>query len=631
LKSRTLKLILLLSIIMLSACVSRPSAPEYEADDTTRQLSDQQALLIEQASQLLELAENSDTKAEQQSYRAQATSLFIKAGETDTAKEQLDILMKQYSEWKSQPGVDAEKTLASIKLLAAEIAVAERNPSMAREIMGDIKPVTQQQQAELNQLQADLDFLAGNYMQAIERRVKLDKQLVDDNDKNRNSQKIWSALSNLSNAQLEQEQSIDPVTRGWLDLARVMRSGQQNISQLENDLLGWGTRYPEHPVSNRFLNDLINDYQVAVSDKKQIAVLLPMQGKLSKVTATIRNGLLSAYYNDSNSSIKPIIKFYDSSNKELNFNQLLQHAIDDGATNIIGPLDKSLIDELLQQSEMEVPVLTLNYSENAFNYTDKLYQFGLSPNDEARQVAELAIMQNKRYAAVYYPDSEWGKRLSSAFTEHYEQLGGKVLTTSNYATTTNDYKSSIRTLLNLEQSSIRRRKLENTIGAITKSEPYRRQDIDMIFLAATSHSARGIMPAFKFHHAGDIAVYSTSHVYSGKIAPDLDRDLNGIVFCDLPWILQNSSPLVETFKQNWPQQENYTRLFALGVDAYHLIYNLDYLQDKDYAFYTGQTGNIQLDDTNRITRKLQWARFSKGTPVPFEPVIDTLDETPALN
>jgi len=502
---------------------------------------------------------------------------------------------------------------------------------MANELIAETRPITRQQKIKLDLLKADLDLLSGNYMPAIERRVQLDPYLVDEKDKNRNYQKIWAALSNLTDRQLENLHSNDQVIKGWLDLASVMRSGQQNISQLENDLLDWGTRNPSHPVSNSFLSELINDYQTDISDKKHIAVLLPMQGNLSKVTATIRNGLLSAYYNDENSTIKPVINFYDSSNKELTFEQLYQQAIDAGATNIIGPLDKTVIDQLLQQTELEVPVLTLNYSENAFNYTENLYQFGLSPNDEARQVAELAIRQNKRYAAVFYPDSEWGERLNRAFTEHYELLGGTVLTAANYAASTNDYRRPIRTLLNLEQSAIRHRKVENTIGTRAKSEPYRRQDIDMIFLAATHHSARGIMPAFKFHHAGSLPVYSTSHVYTGKINPELDRDLNGIVFCDLPWILQNNSPLAETFKQNWPQQENYTRLFALGVDAYHLIYSLDYLQDKDYAFYAGQTGNIQLDDTNRITRKLQWAKFKNGKPVYFEPVFDTRDNGLSLN
>lgn len=613
----------MLCISILSACDTLPVTPDQESADETRSVTERQAILTEEAKYLLELAENSDTETEQQNYRVKAAHLFIEAGEIQQAKQQLDILQEQFNNRQVLDGTDANTTQAAILLLSAEIAITEQNLLLANKLIAEIKPITREQQIDFYTLKANIDYLSGDYMLAVNRRVQLDTYIVDEKDKNRNYQKTWAALSNLSSRQLKNQHSDNPVIKGWLDLARVMRSGQHNISQLENDLLDWGTRNPLHPVSNSFLTELINDYQIDVSDKKHIAVILPMQGNLSQVTANITNGLLSAYYNDSNSPIKPAINFYDSSNEELTFNQLYQQAVDDGATHIIGPLDKAVINQLAQQGELDIPVLTLNYSENAFSYTENLFQFGLSPNDEVRQVAELAIKQNKKHAAVFYPDSEWGKRLNKAFTEHYEFLGGTILTASDYATNSNDYKRPIRTLLNLDQSAIRHRKVENTISARTQSELYRRQDIDMIFMAATHHSARGIMPAFKFNHAGDLTVYSTSHVYTGKINRELDRDLNSLIFCDLPWILQNTSPLVKTFKQNWPQQENFTRLFALGVDAYHLIYNLDYLQDKDYAFYAGQTGNIQLDDFNRITRKLLWAQFKNGKPVYFEPVFNT--------
>ena len=625
-KSHTLKLFLLISFALLSACDTQPLKPEQQAAEETRPVTEQQATLTEEAEKLLELARDSDSIDTQLKYRALAASLFIEADKINRAKYQLDI-MKQASAaitTESATDVSAQSTRTSISLVSAEIAIAEKNAALANQIISEIKPITREQQIKFYALKADLDYLLGKYMFVVDRRVQLDTYLVELKEKNQNHEKIWAALSNLTGPQLNSQHSDNPVIKGWLDLAKVMRSGQQDISKLENDLLDWGTRHPSHPVGDAFLSELINNYQLETTETKQIAVLLPMSGDLSKVTDTIKNGLLSAYYNDSNSPIKPVIKFYDSSNEQLTFQQLYEQAIDDGASHIIGPLDKIVINQLAQQSELDIPVLTLNYSENSLNYTENLFQFGLSPVDEAQQVAELAIRQNKFRAAVFYPDSEWGRRLNKAFTEHYELLGGKVLTATDYVTSTNDYRRPIRTLFNLDQSAIRRQKVENTISQKTESEPYRRQDIDMIFLVATHHSARGIMPAFKFHHAGDLPVYSTSHVYAGKLNRELDRDLNGLVFCDLPWILQNNSPLAKVFTQNWPQQENLTRLFALGIDAYHLIYNLDYLKNKDYGFYDGQTGNIQLDNNNRITRKLLWAKFKKGKAVYFEPVIHEL-------
>ena len=625
-KPHTLKLFLLIGIAVLSACDTQPLKPEQQAEEETRPATEQQATLTEEAEKLLELARDSDSIVAQLKYRALAASLFIEADKINRAKYQLDI-MKQASAaitTESATDVSAQTARASISLVSTEIAIAEKNAALANQIITEIKPITREQKIKFYALKADLDYLTGKYMFAVDRRVQLDAYLVELKDKNRNYRKIWAALSNLTGPQLNKQRSDNPVIKGWLDLARVMRSGQQDISKLENDLLDWGTRHPLHPVGDTFLSELINNYQFEVSETKQIAVLLPMSGNLSKVTDTIKNGLLSAYYNDSNSPIKPVIKFYDSSNEKLSFQQLYRQAIDDGATHVIGPLDKIIINQLAQQSELDIPVLTLNYSENSLNYTENLFQFGLSPVDEAQQVAELAIRQNKFTAAVFYPDSEWGRRLYKAFSEHYQLLGGKVLTAADYVTNTNDYRRPVRALFNLDQSAIRRQKVENTISQKTESEPYRRQDIDMIFLVATHHSARGIMPAFKFHHAGDLPVYSTSHVYAGKLDRELDRDLNGLVFCDLPWILQNNSPLAKVFTQNWPQQEKLTRLFALGIDAYHLVYNLDYLKNKDYAFFDGQTGNIQLDDHNRITRKLLWAKFKKGKAVYFEPVIPEL-------
>ncbi|VAW52397.1 Penicillin-binding protein activator LpoA [hydrothermal vent metagenome] len=617
-KSHTLKLFLLACIISLSACDTQPTKPDQTATKDSRPTTEEQATLTDEAEQWLTSAENSDNHSEQIKYRALAARYYLEAGKTDPAQRQLDII-------KLTAGSVTDGTnKAAISLLSADIAIHKKNAVLASQILSASSPISRDQQLYFYALKADLDYLSGKYMFTVDRRVQLDTYILDKKDKNRNHKKIWIALSTLSTTQLNNQYSSNPVIRGWLDLAKVMRSGQQNISKLEDDLLDWGTRYPSHPVGEMFLSELIDNYQAYTKDTKHIAVLLPMNGNLSSISNSIKNGFLSAYYNDTNTTTKPVLSFYDSSDESQSFRQLYERAIDSGATNIIGPLDKVSINQLTQQRELDIPVLTLNYAENNFNNTENLFQFGLSPEDEARQVAELVIRQNKLRAAVFYPDSKWGERLNKAFSEHYESLGGRVLTVKNYATSSNDYRRPIRTLFNLDQSDIRRRKVENTISERAQSEPYRRQDIDMVFLAATHHSARGIMPAFKFHHAGDLPVYSTSHVYTGKINRDLDRDLDGLTFCDLPWILQNHSPLANVFSKNWPEQQSLTRLYALGIDAYHLVYNLDYLNKNSYAFYDGQTGNIQLDENNRVTRKLLWAQFKSGRPVYFEPVLPEL-------
>ena len=623
-KTHTLKLFLFLAFVLLAACETGPVKPVTEApgEEQAAPVTEEQVSLTQQAQQLLEQAEETDSFTEEADYRLQAAQLYLQAGDIPAAKRQQDIINRLYE---GQSITEAQQ--AGISLLSAAIAIAEKNAPLAQTLISSIKPVSREQQIRYYSLKADLDVLNGRYMYAVDRRVQLDSYITDPEAKKRNQRKIWAALSAMPASQLKTQGSSNATIRGWLELARVMRSGQTNISKLEDSLLDWGMRNQQHPAAGDFLQELVSNYQAEAAAIKRIAVILPLQGKLAPVSATIKNGLLSAYYQDTDTANKPELQFYDSSDESVTFHQLYLQALDDGASNIIGPLNKLEINRLAQQYEMDVPVLTLNYAENAFNHTRNLFQFGLSPEDEARQVAELAIRQQRMTAAVFYPDSDWGRRLNDAFSRHYESLGGRVLTRSDYATNTNDYRRPIRALLNLDQSAIRRRKLEDTIGTRTQSEPYRRRDIDMIFLAATHRSARSIMPAFKFHHAGDVPVYATSHVYTGQLNRELDRDLNGLVFCDMPWVLKHDSPLVETFRRNWPQQQNLTRLFALGIDAYHLVYNLDYLQNRDYAVYEGQTGSITLDEYNRIHRRLLWARFERGIAVPFEPQISQEPDT----
>ena len=67
-------------------------------------------------------------------------------------------------------------------------------------------------------------------------------------------------------------------------------------------------------------------------------------------------------------------------------------------------------------------------------------------------------------------------------------------------------------------------------------EPRRRQDIDIVFMAAFPAGARQLMPQLAFHHGADLPVHATSHVWSGVPDPANDRDLDGVVFGDMPWL-----------------------------------------------------------------------------------------------
>ncbi|HRE30628.1 MAG TPA: penicillin-binding protein activator, partial [Candidatus Berkiella sp.] len=67
-----------------------------------------------------------------------------------------------------------------------------------------------------------------------------------------------------------------------------------------------------------------------------------------------------------------------------------------------------------------------------------------------------------------------------------------------------------------------------------------RQDVDVIVMAAPPAQARQLKPLFDFYYAEDVPVLATSSIYSGSQNPRSDRDVNGVVFCDMPWLLDTT-------------------------------------------------------------------------------------------
>lgn len=604
-EASTVRLTVPCLLLLLASCTFGPKSIDDVISDAVRN-QDSELLATETADKPAEyyiaLASESSGETRQQ-HLMRAAELLYKRGDISLAQDQLQIIKPENMEYARQ---------IQIKLLAARIALANRNPEQAIALLPDNDFLNAQQRLEASEIRADASMDMGYIMDSVRSRVKNDSLYLTEKEREANHRAIWRALSILPSVELKDEKSNDPVVQGWLELARIMRRAQTDSSHLQDNILDWGTQFTQHPVSNEFINQLLTEHFNQYQSTTRIAVLLPMQGRFQGVSDAIKTGFLSAYYDDRQPGEKPSIRFYDTGNANSDFMQLYQRVILEGANYIVGPLDKAIIDGLAQMNGLDVPVLTLNYSENPTSSTNNLYQFGLLPEDEAAQVAELAIRQNRKNAAVLVPDSEWGRRLQTAFRQRYEELGGRVLSIEFFDTHSDDYAQPIKRLFNLQHSSARHRELQKVLRTELKFNPYRRQDIDMIFLAATHRSARSIMPAFKFHHARDLPVYSTSHVYTGNVDKKADADLDGLLFCDLPWTLINNNHLKKILDEQWPEQQEFTRLFALGIDAYHIIRNIDYLKNHEYARFSGQTGNIYLDKNNRLHRELLWARFRKG-------------------
>jgi outer membrane PBP1 activator LpoA protein len=148
--------------------------------------------------------------------------------------------------------------------------------------------------------------------------------------------------------------------------------------------------------------------------------------------------------------------------------------------------------------------------------------------------------------------------------------------------------------------------------------PRRREDIDFIFLIANPRKGRQIKPTLAFNFAEDIPVYALPSIYDGAVNQSENRDLDGIVFTDAPWLLDSADPLKSEVSENLRQTLGpLQRLRAMGIDSFRLYPRLQQMANQQIPNLRGTTGTLTMMENQRIQRKLEVARFVDGLAEPL--------------
>ncbi|MGH8486077.1 MAG: penicillin-binding protein activator, partial [Pseudomonas sp.] len=237
---------------------------------------------------------------------------------------------------------------------------------------------------------------------------------------------------------------------------------------------------------------------------------------------------------------------------------------------------------------------------------------GLAAEDEAREVARRARADGMVRAVALVPRGEWGDRVLKAFRQDWEANGGTLLAAEHIDQPV-ALAQQIADLFQLRQSEGPAKSLQSTVGGNVSAQPSRRQDIDFIFLAATPQQGQQIKPTLNFQYAGDVPVYATSHLYSASGDVNQYNDMNGIRFCETPWLLDTNNSLRQQVVSQWPQAAgSLGRLYAMGIDAYSLAPRLTQLKALPDNRIEGFSGSLSMNPNQRIERQLPWAEFSGG-------------------
>ncbi len=505
-------------------------------------------------------------------------------------------------------------------LLSARLDLAE---GRSKEALQKLQPVRNPELLpdhgyRYYQLRAMAYAMRGNALEAARQLIWLDGLVDDPQQKLENQYQIWKQLSTLTTRALEElrvNPPPDPLS-GWMELLQITRQSHGDRQEWMRQLANWRSRYPGHAAENALLPDLLGQVQQLTTRPKHIAVLLPFTGRASESAAALRDGMLAAWYEEQ--PVDTTLRFYDTGGDAMLLWSVYQTAVEDGADFVIGPLLKEAIGQLAQSGLLPVPVMALNQIGGETDRELPLYQFGLAPEDEARQAAQRIFSEGHQYVISLIPDSPWGERVFTAFASAFGDLGGEVLETGRYPPATADFKKPIEQTLNLDDSKRRHNALQRLLGEKLNYEPRRRKDVEAVFILGFPQQARQLRPQLRFHHAGDLPVYSTSHVFSATSDPGLDRDMDGLMFCDIPWVLDKRGRWAEKrqmLARIWPvRSKRFQRLFALGYDAWQITPWLGTLNMPGFSNYPGATGILTLDDQKRLHRTLEWAQFRRGVP-----------------
>ncbi|MCA1178771.1 MULTISPECIES: penicillin-binding protein activator [unclassified Pantoea] len=324
------------------------------------------------------------------------------------------------------------------------------------------------------------------------------------------------------------------------------------------------------------------------------------------------------------------VKVYDTSSQPIA--QVMQQAQQDGATIVVGPLLKNDVESVVN-SQTPLNVLALNEPEQIQNHPNICY-FALSPEDEARDAAHHIYEQGKRQPLLLVPRSSYGDRVSKAFAQEWQQLGGSTVLQQRFGGVS-ELKQGINsgagialsgTPLTVEQPQSAGVAVAGlTIPAPQTTTPAPTADasggsVDAVYIVASQDELQLIKPmiAMRTSSRNNIALYASSRSAQAGAGPDFRLEMDGLQFSDIPLLSGNNPGLMQQAAKSFNNDYSLVRLYAMGIDAWTLANHFNQMRQVPGFAIDGNTGKLSADTDCVINRKLAWNQYRQGQIVPVQ-------------
>lgn len=551
---------------------------------------------------------------------------------TQAAPAQTDSLLASAREWLAagRPA-EASRVLARLNtltltgpqgteraLLGAETALAAQHPQEAwQKILAVPEPTAAPGSQRFYLLKMRIALAVGRPVDAVLAEMAAERLNTGAPERAAMRSQLLAALRDARDhgVKLDAQATQDPIVRGWLELGAIATAARGASLTAEAEAARWRSRYPDHP-GNEVLSQALPAQLPVTGLGGRVALLLPLTGAASAQASTVRDGFMSAYYQVPAAS-RPDLRLYDTG--ALPGPEAIAQARAAGSSFVVGPLTREDVAAVAASGAQSVPVLALNFLPPDRPAPSGLYQFALSPEDEARLVAHRLLADGRHRGIALIPRGDWGSRVAEAFTHELTALGGSLISQAVYDPAGHDYGDELQSILHVDDSRARYQHLQNVLGGKLNFEPRRRADIEFVFIAAASATtARLLEPQLKFFYAGDVPSYSLPNAYEPDSTAS-NQDIDGLMYPDMPWMVTGDGSIDDVrnvISQAWENRAAWrSRLFAFGYDACQLMLAMSVKgRNPADARVAGLTGVLHFDADRRVQRDLIWVQVRNGEP-----------------
>lgn len=565
---------LLLSLLLV-ACTplgTRPSSADADAAQSAAALS-RKGHFDAAAQAYLALADASRNGRDR--YRLLAAEAWRQAGELERATPVLTQIDRR--------NLAGDEPLR-LDLLRAELALASHDTATALQLTSQTQiNVADALRPRLLELRARAMLASGDYWGSARTRVEMHEQLQGF-DRTQNQKQVLDLLAKVGSEALQAR-------------AAALKTGDRMLPWVEEALTRMGVAVARaQPQLQQPVGTLLPGAEANVREgykvPQRVALLLPGDGSYAAAGNAVAEGFFAAYVDAGrNHAPRPSVRVYNSHGNAAGAIDGYAQAVKDGAQLVVGPLTRGEVAAVFAQAQLPVPLLALNHPDGRQLPAGDTTEFGLLPETEGAQAADHMIERGLRHAYAIVSSEDFAQRALGAFKAELAARGGQLAGSAKFS------------------ASAPLGGLDLTAAASDAA----------VFISMRPAQARALVPQLRASGV-QLPLIATSHVYEGIDDAASNRDLDGVEFCDAPWLFgaQPGLPGHAEIETQLPAARGPgARLFAFGMDAWHLVPYLQWLRANPGSYLPGATGQLTADQFGRIRRVLIWAQFTDGLARPL--------------